>query len=36
MKNLREYLLIVLWLAIGFGLLHVVSPGDVEIPYAEY
>lgn len=36
MKISREVLLILLWLAIGLALLFFVSPGDVEIPYAEY
>ena len=36
MKISREALLILLWLAIGIALLFFVSPGDVEIPYAEY
>lgn len=36
MKNSREYLLIAIWLVIGLVLLGYVSPGDVEIPYAEY
>lgn len=36
MKISREVLLILLWLAIGAALLFFVSPGDVEIPYAEY
>ena len=36
MKNYKEYLLIAMWLAIGIALLFYVSPGDVDIPYAEY
>lgn len=36
MKISREILITALWIAIGIVLLHVVSPGDVEIPYAEY
>lgn len=36
MKISKEILLIALWLAIGAALLFYVSPGDVDIPYAEY
>lgn len=36
MKISREVLIIVLWLFIAMALLTKVSPGDVELPYAEY
>lgn len=36
MKISREILLIALWLVIAMALLTVVSPGDVQLPYAEY
>ena len=36
MKISREVWLIAFWLIIGIALLFVVSPGDVEIPYAEF
>ena len=36
MKITKEHLLILFWLAIGTALLFHVSPGDVEMPYAQY
>ena len=36
MKISREILLICLWLIIAMFLLTQVSPGEVELPYAEY
>lgn len=36
MKISRDVLIIILWVLIGMILLTKVSPGDVELPYAEY
>ncbi len=36
MNDMKEHLLILLWIGLAIVLLFIVSPGDVQIPYAEY